>query len=168
MESNTYPEFYQSYIERIPDGDQMLLFQQSIKDTISSLALVSDSQASQSYESSKWTIKDVLQHLIDTERIFCFRALSMARGDTANLKGFDHQKYANQAGANQRSLRSLLEEYKLLRSSTIDLFNSFSPEMLQKSALVDGNKLRTVQIQFIILGHHLHHLEVIQRKYLYP
>src|SRR5690606_15187066 len=135
MNTIDFPEAYRDYIEKLPKGELIPLMELSLKELISSLAMVSEDQSNLAYAPGKWSVKDVLQHLIDTERIFCFRALSFARGDQNEIRSYDHDAYANEASANERSLKSLLEEMKQLRLTSIQLFNSFSPEMMQRQGV---------------------------------
>ena len=167
MNSNGYPEFYQQYIERIPEGkDPFELLTINLKNTIKTLAMVSDDQANKGYAEGKWSIKEVVQHIIDTERIFCFRALAFARGEEAKIPGYDHNQYAANCQANNRSLKSLLEEMKLVRAATISLFKSFSDKMLGNVGNANGLEMTAGKILYIIIGHELHHVWVLDQKYL--
>lgn len=167
MNAETYPSFYKKYIQEIPEMEADKLLDESLKETFKSLAMVNEEQASIPYAENKWTIKDILQHLMDTERIFCFRALAFARGEKKPLIGFDHEAYAKQAKANSRSLKSLLEEFKQVRLTTKMLFSSFQTAMFYQSGWANDQELTVAQLQMLIIGHHLHHLKVIERKYLY-
>jgi hypothetical protein len=118
------------------------------------------------YEVGKWSPLDILQHLIDAERIFAYRALRIARLDTTALPGFEENDYANIANANQRTMKSLLEEYEQIRKSTICLYESFSDEVMLNSSLVNGNLISTRAIGWIICGHEIHHVNVIKERYL--
>lgn len=167
MNTENFPEYYKGYVALVPNGDPQELFDYSLKELLSALMMITEEEASQGYAAGKWSIKDILQHLIDTERIFSYRALSFARGQEKELPGYDHDAYANRAMANYRSLKSLLEELKRLRVSTKDLFASFSNEMMVKSAKANGQVISVEQLQYIIVGHELHHLNVINEKYDY-
>ena len=168
MKAETFPVYYQNYIELVPQETKVQeLFDYSLKELFKSLVMVSEEQANQAYAEGKWSIKDIVQHLIDTERIFCFRALSFARGEQAEIFGYDHNAYVNQAAAKQRSLKGLLEELKQLRVSTKDLFASFDDEMLKRKGKANGHELSVEEIRLIIIGHEMHHLKVIESKYLY-
>ena len=166
MNSETYPEYYQSYIERIPEGDAFSLLEIGLKETLKSLVMVSEERANWAYAEGKWSIKEVLQHIIDTERIYAYRALSFARGESNAIQGYDHNPYAAASGANRRSLKELLEELKRLRASTIDLFKSFSEEMLQAKGNANNLEMTAEQIMYILIGHELHHIWVLEQKYL--
>ena len=167
MDSQAYPEFYQQYVDRIPeDKDPYELLSINLKNTIKTLAMVSDDQANKGYAEDKWSIKEVVQHLIDTERVFCFRALAFARGEGAKIPGFDQNLYAANCQANNRSLKSLLEEMKLVRAATISLFKSFSDAMLANVGNANGLEMTAGQILHIVIGHELHHVWVLDQKYL--
>ena len=166
MDSKNYPIYYQHYIDKVPEGDPFLLLEAGVKETLRTFAMVSEDKANSSYEEGKWSLKDLLQHMIDTERIFSYRALSFSRGESNKLIGYDHNAYAAEAKAISRSLKELLEELKRLRLSTIDLFKSFSPDMLAKKGNANGSDLSVDQILHILIGHEIHHLEIIHKRYL--
>lgn len=166
MNYELYPSFYQSYIKRVPEGDALDLLERGKKEVLLSLAMVSEGKASETYAPGKWTIKDLLQHLIDTERIFSFRALAIARGEKQSLLGYDENAYAEAAQANDRRFKELMEEYKRLRESSIDLFKSFSKTMLQQKGRANEQELSAEQIINILIGHELHHLAILNERYL--
>jgi uncharacterized damage-inducible protein DinB len=166
MDTTGYPFYYHTYIEKIPEGEAAGLLESELKETLRTLAMVSEEEAGKSYAEGKWSIKELVQHLLDTERIFSYRALSFARGQTTPLPGYDHDCYAEEARANRRSLKSMLEEYKRLRLSTIDLFNSLDEKALQRKGTANNNELSVIQIFHVIIGHEIHHREVMQQKYL--
>lgn len=118
------------------------------------------------YAEGKWTVKDIIQHIIDTERIFAYRALRVARNDKTALPGFEENDYALTGNANARTLESLLAEYKAVRQATIALFNSFSDEMLKHIGTASNSPISARAIGFIIIGHETHHCNVIKERYL--
>jgi len=167
MDTSGFSEYFHQYIEKIPeDKDPFELLTINLKNTIKTLAMVSDDQANKGYAEGKWSIKEVVQHLIDTERIFCFRALAFARGEEGKIAGYDHEKYAANSAANERTLKSLLEEMKLVRAATISLFKSFSDEMLENVGNANGLEMTAGKIRYILIGHELHHVWVLDQKYL--
>lgn len=167
MDSSTYPEYYRQYIDRIPeDKDPFELFIINLKNTIKTLAMVSDDQANNGYAEGKWSIKEVVQHIIDTERIFCFRALVFARGEKVAIPGYDHNEYAANCNANKRTLKSLLEEMRQVRAATISMFRSFTHEMLQEVGNANEVEMTAEKVMYILIGHELHHMWVIDQKYL--
>ena len=118
------------------------------------------------YAEGKWTVKEIIQHIIDTERIFAYRALRVARNDKTALPGFEENDYALTGNANARTLESLLAEYKAVRQATIALFNSFSDDMLKHIGTASNSPISARAIGFIIIGHEAHHCNVIKERYL--
>jgi len=118
------------------------------------------------YAEGKWTIKDIIQHLIDSERIFSYRALRFARNDTTAVPGFEENLYAETAYGNERKLQELLTELALVRQSSIMLFRSFSTEALMRRGIASGNALSVRALGFLIIGHQNHHLKVFKERYL--
>jgi hypothetical protein len=118
------------------------------------------------YAPDKWTIKELLCHLIDSERIFAYRALRFSRNDKTPLSGFEEKDYAVQANAHSRSVASIANEIKRLRATTLDLYKSFSDEMLQRTGTANNSSLSVLNLGFIIPGHETHHLNVLRERYL--
>jgi DinB family protein len=118
------------------------------------------------YAEGKWTIREILQHIIDTERVFNYRALSFGRKDATPLPGFDENSWAGQAGASHRKWEDLVEEFKAVRKSTEALFASFSDDQLSFTGQANGNPLNTVAIGFLIPGHLAHHVKILKERYL--
>lgn len=118
------------------------------------------------YAPGKWSIKEVVQHIIDTERIFSYRALCFARGETISLPGYDENVYAQNSYAAWRNIDDIIEDYKATRLSTQALFKSFAPEALTRRGIANGMENWPQRIGFIIAGHELHHLNVIHERYL--
>lgn len=117
------------------------------------------------YAAGKWTIREVLQHIIDAERIFAYRALRFARLDDTHLPGFDENKYADQAKAHTRPWEKLIEEFKVVRHSSVLLFSSFDEEQFEASGVASGSRCYVRGIGYIIIGHSLHHLRVTRERY---
>lgn len=118
------------------------------------------------YEQGKWTIKDILQHLIDSERIFAYRALRFARKDTTPLPGFEENHFANTAEGYKRSIRDLLTELAIVREGTLCLFRTFSDEILVSKGLASENQMSVRALGFIIIGHQNHHQRIFEERYL--
>lgn len=118
------------------------------------------------YEEGKWTIKEIIQHIIDTERIFGYRALRISRNDQTPLPGFEENDYAANTDANNRGLQGLLTELAIVRESTLALFKSFSEEQLKRIGIVSNNEISVRAIGFILIGHQKHHQKVFQERYL--
>ncbi|MBL4755784.1 MAG: DinB family protein [Flavobacteriales bacterium] len=158
--------YYQNYIDKV-DGDdfliQMSLVHQATQRFIKS---IDNKTEEYSYAVGKWSIREIIGHLMDTERVFNYRALRFARGDELNLHGFDHDKYVPASKADGRLLKDLAEEFQAVRMSTISLFQSFDEEMLAKSGTANDNKTTVNALGFIIVGHEVHHIGVIKERYL--
>ena len=118
------------------------------------------------YAEDKWTIKDMLLHIIDAERVFAYRALRFARADKTNLPGFEHDDYVVVANANGRIKASLLNEYNAQRESTIQLFSNFKDEMLMQIGVASGNPMSVRALGFVTAGHETHHCNIIKERYL--
>ena len=118
------------------------------------------------YAEGKWTIKEIIQHVIDTERIFAYRALRISRNDQTPLPGFDENNYINNTEANNRGLQDLLTELSAVRHSNIFLFKSFSEQQLQRTGIASNAGISVRAIGFIMIGHQKHHQKVFQERYL--
>lgn len=118
------------------------------------------------YAEGKWTIKEIIQHLIDCERIFVYRALRFSRNDKTPLPGFEENDYVDNTNANGRSIQDLLTELSALRHSTLLLFKSFSEEQLTRTGTASGHQLSTRALGFVIIGHQKHHQKVFEERYL--
>lgn len=118
------------------------------------------------YAEGKWTIKDILQHLIDSERIFAYRALRFARNDKTELPGFEENDYAAIANAGKRSIQDLLSEMALVRQATLAMFKSFSQEELLLKGIASHNTISVRALGFVIIGHQNHHQRIFQERYL--
>lgn len=118
------------------------------------------------YAEGKWDIKDIIQHVIDTERIFAYRALRIARGDKTPLPGFEENDFALTARAGRRHLQDLLTEFSLVRHSTINLFKSLREEDLKQLGTASGYTISARSIGFVIIGHQNHHIKIFKERYL--
>ncbi|MCP9770127.1 DinB family protein [Lacihabitans sp. LS3-19] len=119
------------------------------------------------YALGKWTVKDILQHCIDTERIMAYRAMSFARNENQLLPGFDENRYAENTNLENRSIESLLEEFSILRKSTIFLFENMDKPMLLRKGQANSQKISSLSLGFVIIGHAMHHEKVLRERY-YP
>ena len=127
---------------------------------------IDESKFDYAYAEGKWTIKEVLQHIIDTERIFAYRALCISRNDKTSFPGFDQDEYISAVNANKRSKASLIEEYRNVRKATISLFGSLDKEALSNIGTASQSNLSPRAAGFIIIGHEIHHSNVIVERYL--
>ncbi|MBS1680786.1 MAG: DinB family protein [Bacteroidetes bacterium] len=162
----TIPSFYKNYVKQIEEPDVLQALRISGHRMLELVHAIPDSKADFSYGEGKWTVREVLCHAMDTERVFAYRALRFARNDKTPLSPFEENDYAPQANATGRSLKKLAAEMAHLRTSTIDLFESFTPEMLNRKGIASNKELSVVALGFIIPGHETHHRKILQERYL--
>ncbi len=160
-----FQKYIQRYLDLIPSQNWMEEMAKSEVETLQIYSKLNDETALYKYEEGKWTLKEMLLHIIDTERIFQYRALSFARNETQDLLGFDENLFAENSLANERTLKSLIDEYKANRQSSIILFENFSEKVLAKTGTSNGNRISVKQLGYLIIGHNLHHLNVIRERY---
>ncbi len=127
---------------------------------------LTEEQLQYRYEPGKWTIKELMVHMMDAERIFSYRALRFARHDKTELPGFDENLYAQHSSANTRDINSIIAEYTSLRTATIELFKSFDEEALQQRGSANGVESSVRALGYVILGHEVHHQKIIRERYL--
>lgn len=164
--SNEYAPFYRNYIDKVPDGDLMdLLFKTS--DAFQAFyATLDESKGNFAYAPDKWTIKQVLQHIIDTERVMQYRAMRIARHDKTPLPGFEQDDYAAIADVSHRSIASLLVEFQTVRLSSIALFRSLPSKDLLHIGIASDCPVSVRALGYIIIGHQLHHDSILKERYL--
>jgi len=167
VSSNEYADFYSNYINLAPQNKSILdSLALSAKDILSFYSDLSDKKLLYRYAEGKWTLKEMLVHIIDTERIFNYRALRFARKDSATLHGFEQDDYVPYSNANNRTLESLLEEYTAVRKATTTLFASFDKDNLKRIGYASNNAISVRAIGFIISGHEIHHLKIAKERYM--
>lgn len=130
------------------------------------LRTVPEDKGEYRYEHGKWSIKELICHMMDAERIFAYRALRFARNDSTELPGFEENDYAPEANAHSRTLKQLMNEAEALRKTTLDLFSSFTPEMLQRKGSANKSVVSVINIGYIIAGHETHHRNILNERYL--
>ncbi|MEJ7589111.1 MAG: DinB family protein [Ferruginibacter sp.] len=160
------PGYYRAYLDQVKEKDLTDAFTNQSQVIKSLLASISENKSMFSYAEGKWTLKEMLQHLIDTERVFCYRAMCFARKEPVTLPSFDENGYATASEANRRSWESLIEEFETLRKSTLLLFQNFTPSMLEQEGRAGINTLAVNDIGFLIVGHLNHHIRIIEERYL--
>lgn len=162
---NPLPEYFDRYILMADDVDIIESIQTSL-DEIDRFPLEKWKALGDTvYAPGKWTVRDILQHLIDTERIFSFRALAAARGEKQPMPFYEEDEYATAAAANNRTLEDLIEEMRISRRSFLALFQSFTPDMLQRMCKGFKGEYSVLSIGFIITGHQRWHLRVLEERY---
>jgi len=162
-----YPEYYQGYLRNIePHSDLFEELEASHHYFIKFVQDIPMEKHDYRYDIGKWTIKEIIQHLIDCERIFAYRALRFSRNDMTELPGFDENHYTDNSEANQRHLKDLLMEFSLVRHTTLALFKSFSKEALKRKGKGNQVEISVRALGFMIIGHQEHHKKVFQERYL--
>jgi uncharacterized damage-inducible protein DinB len=164
----TVPPFYKGYVEFVKDMDLHDALRHAGKLVQQLVPYIAEEKGDYRYAEGKWTVKEVLNHMMDAERIFAYRALRFARNDQTPLHAFDENEYALQANAHARSLQQFAREMKRLRETTIDLYASFSPEMLLREGTASNKKLSVLNLGYIIAGHDIHHHKILHERYLNP
>ena len=160
------PPFYHDYIRKVEAANTKAAFKIHLEKSMAFLETIPAARWDHRYAEGKWTIKEVVQHMIDAERIFCYRALCFARRDATPLPGFDENSYADASHAAQREPQSLLRELKLVQESSALLFASFTEDDLQAVGIANGKPIYVEAIGFIIVGHTLHHLQIVKERYM--
>jgi hypothetical protein len=166
LQTNEYVPYQMNYIKLVSEQNILKGLINQKEEMIHFFNSIPVFKQEYSYEEGKWTIKDLLLHLIDAERIFAYRALRIARNDTTALPGFDENAFVVSANANERDFESLLKEYVIVREATLILFENFSTTDLLKIGTASGASVSLRGIGYCILGHELHHKQVIIERYL--
>lgn len=159
-----YAEMYMKLVKK--DGSLIEQLKSSLERTKIMFNNLSNEELEYRYEKNKWSIKEVLVHIIDDERIYGYRALSFARNDKTNLPGFEQEDYNLNSDTSERTIGNILEEYEALRLSTITLFNGLSDRSLKRMGIANGNQASARALGYHILGHDLHHIKIIEDLYL--
>lgn len=165
--SETIVPFYKRYINLVPDDGNLLIHLEDIfSETEELITPLSEEKMNFRYAPGKWTIKDMLVHMSDSERIFIYRALRFSRGDGTPLHGFEESLYAEYAGANEREKEDILREYSLVRESSIAFIESLSDDALNRKGVSNNNPASVRLLINLIYGHHKHHLNILRERYL--
>lgn len=167
LQPNEYASYYATFISTI--SDEYTLIEEleiSLHRFIKFVQDIPMDKFDYRYAEGKWTIKDIIQHLIDCERVFAYRALRFARNDKTELPGFEEDDYAIDANANKRSIMELLTELSAVRHSTIYLFKTFTEEQLLRIGIASDNPMSVRAIGFVIIGHQNHHQRIFEERYL--
>ncbi|WP_370086637.1 DinB family protein [Ekhidna sp.] len=159
------PEFYQGYVRTLGEGELVPLLLKSGDDFIGFCRNLTEAQGRYKYAPDKWSIKDVILHLIDSERVFAYRALRFARNDKTELSGFEQDDYVPEAHADERTIHNLLTEFTNVRAATVDLFSSFNDEIRKRSGIANGVQISVEALGYIISGHLVHHMNVLNERY---
>jgi uncharacterized damage-inducible protein DinB len=164
--SGEYDPYYDTYVSKVTATDLLAALRTQQAGTASLLAGVTEAQAAFRYAPGKWTLREVIGHLADAERIFAYRLFRIARGDTTPLASFDENQYAGIAEYEGRPMVSVAAEFAVVRAATVALLESLPPEALARMGTASGKPVSARALAFIIAGHETHHLGVIRERYL--
>ena len=159
------PIFFHNYIQQVEGNDLMAAIKKQNNSLFKFLKSIPVEKRDFRYAKGKWTIKEMLQHIIDTERIFAYRGLCIARKETVSLPGFDENNYAGNSKAKKRDWNDLVEELKAVRHATEILYASFDKEQMTTFGVSNNHPISVAAIGFILVGHINHHVKVIKEKY---
>ncbi len=165
-DSTEYAPYFEKYIALVPDGDIAVTLGRQIEDTLSLIRGLSEAQGDLRYAPGKWSVKEVIGHLIDAERIFAYRALRFARDDSTPLPGFDENRYVANAGFGSRSLADLADEFEYTRKSNVHLFKHLDADSWLRRGAANDNEISVRAIAYVIAGHELHHVGILRTRYL--
>lgn len=166
LNENEYAPFYKNYITALGTADLFEVLNNSLEDLLTTIKNLPEEKLNYKYQEGKWTIKELVQHIIDAERVLSYRALRFSRNDATDLPGFNEDWYVDNSNGNDRNINDLLEEFTLLRKTNISLFKSFTNEMFELFGSIEGNDMSVRALGFIIAGHQMHHLKIIKERYL--
>jgi len=157
--------YYDRYISLIGDDDIIEVLEEQRKTSEKFLKTFSEKQGNYSYADGKWTVKEVLGHVIDTEKIMAYRALAFARGEKQSLPGFEQDDYVAESNFNNRSLADLINEFLTARKSNIILFKSFDEDILNRRGIASDSEVTVLALIYIIAGHEKHHMKFLRERY---
>jgi hypothetical protein len=160
------PAFYDTYINAVKENDLAAALKKSLKQFLKTVKNIPSKKIDYAYAEGKWTVREMLQHMIDAERVFAYRALWFARKDQAPLPGFDEKNWAVTANASKRDWDDMIEEFSYVRKSTQALFAAMDEEQLRSSGVANNNTINVAGLGFVCAGHLNHHLRVLQERYL--
>jgi len=165
-EPGEYNPYYAPYIDLIPQGDLVTILERQAEETKILLKGLSERQADFRYGKGKWSIKEVLGHITDTERIMAYRLLVIARGDMVDLPGFDENEYVRQGGFDKIPFTELLGNFLAVRGATLSLVNIMDSSIWTREGVANGSKVSARALVSIIAGHELHHRKIIMQRYI--
>lgn len=166
LDPGEFGSYYKKYIDLVDTEDINDALEYGTSQMIKLTNNIPPTKYDFAYAPGKWTVKEGLIHLIDTERIFAYRALRFARGDKQELPGFDQDEYVPKSKGHQRSFSAIMKEYKSVRQASISLYKSFDEEMLSQAGTASGNPFSVRALGYIIAGHEIHHRNLLKERYL--
>ena len=165
-EPGEHAPYYSRYINLVPPGDVIGILRTQVEGTLATLNGISESASLRRYEDGKWSIREVVGHLTDTERIFAYRALRFARNDDAALPGFEQDDYIRAANFDRRPWDGLIREFEAVRRSNIYFFEGLDEAAWLRRGVASGHEITVRALAYIIAGHELHHMAILRHRYL--
>lgn len=166
LSGKEYNTYYNRYVERVTRKPLLSALAEGMLETYGFFETIPEAKHEYRYEKGKWTPKEILLHLIDTERVFAYRALQFARAKNVEIRGFDQDEFAANSYANSRTMKHLLEEYSAVRTASVVLFTNFSNKTLLQMGVASNAPLSVRAAGYIICGHDKHHIAIINERYL--
>ena len=166
-EKDEYPDYGDAYLQLIPDDGRLLNhLARSFESTRDLFLSLPEEKLLHRYRPDKWSLKEILVHIVDNEWIFCYRALRFARNDKTELPGVDENYHTKYSEADKKNFDRIIEEYETVRKASLSLFKGFSAEALRRTGTASGNRVSVRALGYLMLGHEMHHVNVIKEKYL--
>ncbi len=164
-EASEYPQFYGKYVAMVPDDSIVNVLLTTGKDIGAILAGIPEDRGGHKYADDKWTIRTLIGHVNDAERIFGYRALRLGRGDSTPLPGFEENEFARTAGSDARTVADLADEFKQIRAATVRLFASFPDDAWTRAGTVNNGHVTVRALGYITAGHAMHHVRILRERY---
>lgn len=165
-EKTEYDPYYETYVSLVPEGDIVDILERQSAEVAGFFSAIPEEKGPYAYAEGKWSIKELLGHLIDGERIFMYRVFRISRGDTTPIEGFEQDNYIENARSNERSFADLLNEFAALRRANIIAYRHFSDEDWRRTGIANKVEITTRALANIIAGHTTHHLNILKTRYL--
>jgi uncharacterized damage-inducible protein DinB len=161
-----YNPYFATYINKAPEGDPVQLLREQERELLEEYGSFSEEQGSFRYGEGKWSLKEMLGHIADTERVMSYRLLRVARGDTTPLPGFDQDLFVKAAGFDRRPLAELIAEFRSVRAATVSLLQGLTEEDFSRAGVVSNASMTAAALAYIIFGHAQHHLAIVRERYV--
>ncbi len=165
-ESNEYAVYYERYVSLVPEGELIETLERQAAETLALLRTLPEERGAHRYEPGKWSVKQLVGHISDGERLFAYRALSIARGDRAPLPGMEQEEWMAGVDFDARTLADLAEEFEAVRAATVHLLRHLSPEAWARRGTASDNEITVRALAYIIAGHEAHHISILRERYL--
>lgn len=165
-EANEYAPYFEKYVSLVPADDVLATLSRQLEDTLATLRSIPEEKADSRYAEGKWSIKELVGHMADCERIFGYRALCFARNDQTPLPGFEQDDYVKGGNFDEHRLNDLIEELELARKANLSLFRHLNPEAWTRTGDANGSQASVRAIAYIMAGHETHHMRILRERYL--